>query len=75
MAHARGVILLAARQAGVDVRHVSATNVKKSLTGHGHATKQQIQRAIQEQCGLAEAPEPPDVADAMAIALCAGRHL
>jgi crossover junction endodeoxyribonuclease RuvC len=75
MAHARWVILLAACQAGVDVRHVSATNVKKSLTGHGHATKQQIQRAIQEQCGLAEAPEPPDVADAMAIALCAGRHL
>ncbi|MCD6365018.1 MAG: crossover junction endodeoxyribonuclease RuvC [Planctomycetes bacterium] len=73
MAHARGVILLAARQGGAEVRHVSATNVKKSLTGNGHASKRQIQRAIQALCGLDELPKPPDVADALAIALCAGR--
>ena len=74
MAHARGVILLAAQQARVAVRSLAATNVKKALTGNGHATKRQVQRAIQGQFKLDELPEPPDVADAMAIALCAGRH-
>ena len=75
MAHARGVVLLAAEQAGVAIRNLSATEVKKNLTGNGHASKQQVQRAIQGVCGLAELPEPPDVADAMAIALCAIRKL
>jgi len=75
MAHARGVVLLAARQVGVAVMHLPATKVKKSLTGNGHASKQQMQRAIQTVCGLAKLPEPPDVADALAIALCAGRQV
>ena len=73
MAHARGVILLACKQAGVPVRSVAATNVKKSLTGNGHASKMQMQRSIQSICRLPSLPEPPDVADAIAIALCAGR--
>jgi len=75
MAHARGVILLAAQQAGVTVRGLAATKVKKSLTGNGHATKLQIQRAIQAVYKLESLPEPPDVADALAIALCAGRQM
>jgi crossover junction endodeoxyribonuclease RuvC len=74
MGHARGVILLAAQQAGLVVRHLAATHVKKSLTGNGHASKAQVQRTIQAVCNLAAPPEPPDVADALAIALCAGRH-
>jgi len=74
MAHARGVILLAAQQAGVAVADLPATQVKKALTGNGHASKQQVQRAVQAACRLARLPEPPDVADALAIALCAGRH-
>jgi crossover junction endodeoxyribonuclease RuvC len=74
MGHARGVLLLAAQQTGVVVRHLAATNVKKSLTGNGHASKLQMQRAIQAICHLDAPPEPPDVADAIAIALCAGRH-
>jgi len=74
MGHARGVIMLAAQQAGVTVKSLAATHVKKSLTGNGHASKEQIQRAIQAVCRLTEAPRPPDVADAIAIALCAGRH-
>ncbi len=75
MAHARGVILLAAQRAAIGVVDLAATEVKKSLTGNGHASKRQIQRAIRSLCGLDAVPEPPDVADAMAIALCAGRHL
>lgn len=74
MAHARGVVLLACQQAKVGVKNLAATAVKKSLTGNGHASKLQMQRAIQSLCGLATLPEPPDVADAVAIALCAGRH-
>ncbi len=74
MAHARGAIMLAAEQAGVPVRNLPATMVKKSLTGNGHASKRQMQLAIQSACRLAELPSPPDVADALAIALCAGRR-
>jgi len=73
MAHARGAVLLACRQAGLSVRDLPATRIKKSLTGNGHASKRQVQRAIQAVCKLTELPEPPDVADALAIALCAGR--
>ncbi|MHC4177020.1 MAG: crossover junction endodeoxyribonuclease RuvC [Planctomycetota bacterium] len=70
MGHARGVICLAAAQAGISVMHYSATQVKKILTGSGRAPKGQVQRAIQHELGLSELPEPPDVADALAIALC-----
>ena len=69
MGHARGVICLAAAQAGIPVVHYSATQVKKILTGAGRAGKAQVQRAIQRELGLAQLPEPPDVADALAIAL------
>ena len=75
MGHARGVILLAAEQAGLTIHHLPSTEVKKSITGHGHASKRQMQLAVQSQCRLAEPPSPPDVADAIAIALTAARRL
>ena len=49
--------------------------MKKSVTGHGHASKHQIQQAVAGVLGLAEVPEPPDVADALAIALCAAGRI
>jgi len=70
MGHARGVILLIAARRGIEVRSYAATQVKRYLTGNGRATKSQVQRAIQTVFGLSEAPDPPDVADALAIALC-----
>jgi len=70
MGHARGVVFLAAAEAGVPVASYNATKVKKSLVGSGHASKSQVQRAIQMAFGLAEPPEPADVADALAVALC-----
>jgi crossover junction endodeoxyribonuclease RuvC len=70
MGHARGVICLAAQLAEVPVKHYAATQVKRLLTGSGHAPKPQIQRAICRELGLAQPPEPPDIADALAIALC-----
>ena len=70
MGHARGVICLAAAQAGIPVTSYASTQVKKILTGAGRAPKEQMQRAIQYELGLAQLPEPPDVADALALALC-----
>ena len=70
MGHARGIVFLAAARAGVAVVSYSATNIKKSLLGAGHASKEQVQRVIQRLFTLAKAPEPPDVADALAVALC-----
>jgi crossover junction endodeoxyribonuclease RuvC len=70
MGHARGVICLAAAQAGVGVVHYSATQIKKVLTGNGRAPKIQMQNAIRRELGLAKVPEPADVADALAVALC-----
>ena len=70
MGHARGVICLAAAQNGVAVYSYAATQVKKILTGNGRASKDQMQRAIQLELTLPQYPDPPDVADALAIALC-----
>jgi crossover junction endodeoxyribonuclease RuvC len=70
MAHARGVIFLAAGQRDLPVISYNATRVKKTITGNGRAPKDQVQRTIQRELGLAKLPEPADVADALAVALC-----
>ncbi|MEO1496776.1 MAG: crossover junction endodeoxyribonuclease RuvC [Planctomycetota bacterium] len=69
MGHARGVIVLAATQAGLPVTNYAATQIKRILTGAGRAPKEQMQQAIQHELGLASLPEPADVADALAIAV------
>ncbi len=70
MAHARGLFLLTAAQRNIKIEGYSATRVKKSLTGNGRATKEQMQRSVAQQLGLNEIPQPADVADALAIAMC-----
>lgn len=70
MGHARGVICLAAAQANVAISSYAATQIKKQLTGSGRAGKEQMQWAVQRELNLSELPEPPDVADALAAALC-----
>jgi len=74
MAHARGVILMTGQLHGLEVIDLPSTEVKKAMTGYGHASKEQIQNAVAAQCGLSEPPSPPDVADAIAIALCDARR-
>jgi crossover junction endodeoxyribonuclease RuvC len=69
MGHARGVICLAAAQAGLAVHHYLPNRVKSTLTGNGHAGKEQMQMAVQRELGLVSRPEPADAADALAIAL------
>jgi crossover junction endodeoxyribonuclease RuvC len=70
MAHARGVIVLAAARRRVPVVGYAAARIKKTLTGSGKAPKAQIQHAIRTELGLDLLPEPHDVADALAVALC-----
>ncbi|MFT3787868.1 MAG: crossover junction endodeoxyribonuclease RuvC [Tepidisphaeraceae bacterium] len=73
MGHARGVILLAAARKNIRLIEISANRIKKNLTGFGHASKLQMQRGVQDLFRLKTLPQPPDVADAIAIALCAAR--
>lgn len=75
MGHARGVVLLAAARRGVRLEQFPANRVKQAVTGNGHASKSQMQRAVQAQWNLPTLPEPPDVADALGVALCCGMHL
>jgi crossover junction endodeoxyribonuclease RuvC len=70
MGHARGVVFLAAAEAGVPVVSYAATRIKKSLTGEGRASKEQMQRMVQSALHLRALPQPADVADALAVALC-----
>jgi crossover junction endodeoxyribonuclease RuvC len=75
MGHARGVILLCAARRGVRIEQYAANRIKQSVTGHGHASKDQMQRAIMARWNLAKPPDPPDVADALAVALCCGEQI
>jgi len=75
MGHARGVILQKCAEAGVEVRSFGATRIKKSLTGNGRASKEQVQKTIQTILSLPQLPEPSDVADAIAAALCCANEL
>jgi crossover junction endodeoxyribonuclease RuvC len=70
LAHARGAILMTVAEAGVPIVHFTPAQVKRLLTGSGKAPKEQIQHAIRAELKLTEVPEPHDVADASAVALC-----
>ena len=70
MGHARGVILQKCAQTQIQVKSFSATRIKKSITGNGRASKQQVQKSIQTILSLPQMPQPSDVADAIAAALC-----
>jgi crossover junction endodeoxyribonuclease RuvC len=71
MGHARGVMLLAAAQQGIETDELSPAEIKQAVTGNGRATKEQIQHAITALLNLKEVPDQPDMADALAIAIAA----
>jgi crossover junction endodeoxyribonuclease RuvC len=75
MGHARGVILEAAGKLDIKVMAYAATRVKKSITGNGRASKEQVQMAVKAEFKLNTIPRPADVADALAIGLCCAREL
>jgi crossover junction endodeoxyribonuclease RuvC len=66
----RGVALLAAACQGVPVAEYSPLSIKSSVVGYGLAKKEQVQFMVARLLELAEKPEPADVADALAIAIC-----
>lgn len=69
MAHARGVVCLAARQRGVAVLTLAPAEVKRAVAAHGAASKHQVQHAVQHRLALDEPPRSTHVADALALAL------
>ncbi len=74
MGHARGVLLLAAARAGVEVAEYAPTRIKAAVTGHGGADKESVGRSVVHALSLSAMPSPSDVTDALAVALChAGR--
>ncbi|OGW92121.1 MAG: hypothetical protein A3D28_03465 [Omnitrophica bacterium RIFCSPHIGHO2_02_FULL_63_14] len=75
MGHARGVVCLVSGSERVPLASLPSTHVKKSVTGHGHASKEQIQRMVQNLLNLKSVPEPCDAADALAIAITYARTL
>jgi crossover junction endodeoxyribonuclease RuvC len=75
MGHARGVVILAGQRRGMQIAELAPTEVKRAVTGCGHASKLQMQRAVMVQCNLDAPPQPHDVADAIAIALCDARRV
>jgi crossover junction endodeoxyribonuclease RuvC len=70
LAEVRGVVLLAAAQHGLAVHSYAPREVKASIAGHGHADKRQIQIMVRAILSMTATPEPPDAADALAVALC-----
>ncbi len=69
LSHARGVILLAAQQAGVAIAEYSPSTIKKSVVGRGLAQKAQVGYMVAQRLRLATPPTPADAADGVAIAL------
>ncbi|HEY6943627.1 MAG TPA: crossover junction endodeoxyribonuclease RuvC [Candidatus Acidoferrum sp.] len=70
LAEVRGVVLLAAAQHGVEVHSYAPREVKATIAGHGHADKRQMQIMVRAILSMSATPEPPDAADALAVALC-----
>jgi crossover junction endodeoxyribonuclease RuvC len=68
MAHARGVVCLAARQGNVAVLALAPAEVKRAVSGNGAASKAQIQHCVQRLLRLPQLPKPSHIADALALA-------
>lgn len=66
----RGVAMLAAASAGLEVSEYAPLTIKSAVVGYGKAEKHQVQQMVARLLRLEEVPEPPDAADALAIAIC-----
>lgn len=70
VSHARGVVMLAGKLAGLEIAEYTPLQIKQSLTGYGRADKKQIQEMVRVILELKEVPKPDDCADALAAAIC-----
>lgn len=69
LGHARGVILLAAQQASLQIHEYAPADIKKAIVGNGSATKEQVQFMLTQLLRLKSAPEPSDASDGVAAAV------
>ncbi|MGH9901243.1 MAG: crossover junction endodeoxyribonuclease RuvC [Pyrinomonadaceae bacterium] len=74
LGHVRGVALLAAERAGVEIHEYSPRLIKQTVVGYGNAEKHQVQEMVRVLLSLAAAPAPHDAADALAAAICHFHH-
>ena len=74
VAQARGVIMLAAAQRGIEIHEYTPLQVKQAVVGYGKAEKKQVQEMVKSILHLYEVPRPDDTADAVAIAICHGHY-
>lgn len=72
VAQARGVIMLAAAQHGIEIFEYTPLQVKQAVVGYGRAEKHQVQEMVKNILRLKECPKPDDTADAVALAICHG---
>lgn len=70
VAQSRGVALMTAASAGVEVAEYTPLQVKQSVVGYGNAEKKQVQIMVQKILSMQQIPRPDDAADALAIAIC-----
>lgn len=70
VAQARGVAILAGKQAGLKIAEYTPLQIKQAVTGYGRAEKKQMQEMVKILLGLKEVPKPDDCADALAAAIC-----
>lgn len=70
VSQAKGVVMLKAAQKNISVCEFTPSQIKATVTGHGGATKMQVQKMIKLQLKLKEIPRPDDAADALGIAIC-----
>lgn len=69
VSHARGVVMLAAKQAALPIAEYTPLQIKQTLTGYGKADKKQVQEMVRLNLGLRDVPKPDDCADALAAAI------
>lgn len=74
VAEARGVCILVAKQHKLPIFEYSPNEIKKTMTGYGHADKKQMQEIVRMTLKLEQVPKPDDAADALAAALCHNLH-
>ncbi len=75
VAEARGVCILVAKQKNLPIYEYSPNEIKKTMTGYGHADKKQMQEMVRLHLKLDVVPKPDDAADALAAAICHSLHV
>jgi crossover junction endodeoxyribonuclease RuvC len=75
LGHVRGVAMLAAVEADIQVAEYTPAEVKRAVVGYGRAEKHQVQQMVRLLLGMTTTPAPHDVADALAVAICHLNHL